>query len=148
MTFSQRSRIPAGILAFAATMLFFTALTFVLVGCGGTSATTSITASSATTTTSGSGGTTTSSVGGGGNNVQVAMVNRSYDPATVTIRVGDTVTWANQSSIQHDVVADNGEFKSKLFGQGETFSFTFAKAGTFPYHCSIHPGMTGTVIVQ
>jgi plastocyanin len=100
--------------------------------------------SSATTTTSAGTGTTT----GSGTTVQVIMNNRSYDPATVTIKAGDTVTWVNQDAPQHDVVADNGEFKSDLFDKGGTFSFTFSTAGTYPYHCSIHPGMTGTVIVQ
>ena len=133
MTFSRTSRVPASVLALGALALLFTALTFLLASCGGSTSTTA--------TTAGAGS-------GGGNNVQVAMINRSYDPGTVTVKVGDTVVWTNQSSIQHDVVADNGEFKSKLFGQGETFSYTFTKAGTYPYHCSIHPGMTGTVIVQ
>jgi plastocyanin len=100
--------------------------------------------SSATTTTSAGTGTAT----GSGTTVQVIMNNRSYDPATVTIKAGDTVTWVNQDAPQHDVVADNGEFKSDLFDKGGTFSFTFSTAGTYPYHCSIHPGMTGTVIVQ
>jgi plastocyanin len=79
---------------------------------------------------------------------QVIMTNRSYDPQTVTIGVGGTVTWVNQDAPQHDVVADNGEFQSQLFDKGQSFSFTFTKAGTYPYHCSIHPGMTGTVIVR
>jgi len=102
---------------------------------GGTSGT--------TTTTAGTGTTA-----GGGTSVQIIMNNRSYDPKTVTIGLGGTVTWVNQEALRHDVVADNGEFNSGLFGEGETFSFTFSAAGTYPYHCSIHPGMTGTVIVQ
>jgi plastocyanin len=80
--------------------------------------------------------------------VQVVMTNRTYDPETVTVNVGDTVTWVNEDAPQHDVVADNGEFKSELFDKGQTFAFTFTQAGTYPYHCSIHPGMTGVVIVQ
>jgi amicyanin len=76
------------------------------------------------------------------------MTNRSYDPQEITVKVGDTVTWVNQDAPKHDVVADNGEFKSSLFDKGQSFSFTFTKAGTYPYHCSIHPGMTGTVIVR
>jgi plastocyanin len=101
---------------------------------------------------SGSSGTTVSTAGTGtatgGATVQVIMTNRAYDPATVTIKVGDTVTWVNQDAPQHDVVADNGEFKSELFDKGKTFSFIFREAGTYPYHCSIHPGMTGVVIAQ
>jgi plastocyanin len=83
-----------------------------------------------------------------GNGLQVIMTNRAYDPQQITVKVGDTVTWVNQDSPQHDVVANNGEFKSKLFDKGQSFSFTFTKAGTYPYYCSIHPGMTGTVIVR
>jgi plastocyanin len=105
-----------------------------LAGCGGSS-------SPATT----AGGTATSAAG---NAVQVIMSNRSYDPQQLTIKTGETVTWVNQDAPKHDVVADNGEFKSDLFDKGGTFSFTFTKAGTYPYHCSIHPGMVGTVVVQ
>jgi plastocyanin len=110
-------------------------------GGSGSSGTTATTAGTSTTT---GGGTTT----GDSATVQVIMNNRSYDPATVTVRPGDTVTWVNQDAPQHDVVADNGEFKSDLFDKGGTFSFTFSKAGTYPYHCTIHPGMTGMVVVQ
>jgi plastocyanin len=92
--------------------------------------------------------TTVTTVGSATGGTQVIMTNRSYNPATVTIKVGDKVTWVNQDAPQHDVVADNGEFNSQLFDKGQSFSFTFTKAGTYPYHCSIHPGMTGTVVVQ
>jgi amicyanin len=109
-----------------------------MVGCGGSSATTTSTAS----------GTVTTGGGSGGQTVQVVMTNRSYDPKDVTIKVGDTVTWINQDAPKHDVVADNGEFKSDLFDKGQSYSFTFDKAGTYPYHCSIHPGMEGLVIVK
>ena len=105
-----------------------------LAGCGG---------SAATVTTAG--GTPTSAAG---NATQVIMTNRSYQPQQITVKVGATVTWVNQDAPQHDVVADGGEFKSNLFDKGGTFSFTFTKAGTYPYHCSIHPGMVGTVVVQ
>ncbi len=50
--------------------------------------------------------------------------------------------------MNHTVVADNGEFKSGDLGQGATFTFKFDKAGTYPFHCSIHPSMKGTVVVQ
>jgi plastocyanin len=83
-----------------------------------------------------------------GNGSQVIMTNRAYDPQEITVKVGDTVTWVNQDAPKHDVVADNGEFKSSLFDKGQSFGYTFTKAGTYPYHCSIHPGMTGTVVVQ
>lgn len=105
-------------------------------GCGGSA--------TATTAPATGGGTTTSSATGS----QVVMKNIAFDPPTLTIKVGQAVTWVNQDSVQHDVVANNGEFKSNLFGAGGTFSFTFTKVGTYPYYCTIHPHMTGTIIVQ
>ena len=127
----RTARTPAVWLALLAALL----LTFgILAGCGG---------SSTSATTSGGG-----KAGAASNAVQVIMANRSYDPQQVTVKVGDTVTWVNQDTPKHDVVADNGEFKSNLFDKGGTFSFTFTKTGTYPYHCSIHPGMVGTVVVQ
>jgi plastocyanin len=76
------------------------------------------------------------------------MKGLAFDPATVTISAGESVTWTNEDSAGHTVVADNGEFKSDTLGNGGSFSFTFDKAGTYPYHCSIHPSMKGTVVVQ
>lgn len=113
-----------------------------LVACGADNEPTT-TSSAGPVTTTGGPGTTTS-----GETVQVTMKNRTFTPKEITIRTGQTVTWINEDSLEHDVVANNGEFKSDLFGQGETFSFTFTEAGTYPYFCSIHPGMTGTVIVE
>jgi plastocyanin len=125
--------------ALAALVLLTLVFTLLVAACG----------SGSTVTTAATGGATTTVTNAtGGDVIQVIMTNRSYDPATVTIKVGDTVTWVNQDQPQHDVVADNGEFKSQLFDLGQTFSFTFTAAGTYPYHCSIHPGMTGTVTVQ
>jgi plastocyanin len=97
------------------------------------------------TTTAGTPGTTTA---GGAGGAQVVMKNTAFDPATVTIKAGESVTWTNEDPMNHTVTADNGEFDSGNLGQGATFSFTFDKAGTYPYHCSIHPTMKGTVVVQ
>ena len=118
-------------------------ITLLIVGCGGSSATTIPETGSGSTT---AGSPTTS--GGQDATIQVVMTNRTFDPVTVSIEVGDTVTWTNQDAPKHDVVAENGEFKSSLFDTGGTYSYTFTEAGTYPYHCSIHPGMIGTVIVQ
>jgi plastocyanin len=101
------------------------------------------TTSTGGTMTTGGPGTT-----GAGNGVRVIMKNTAFDPEEVTVTVGDTVTWVNEDPLEHDVVANNGEFKSELFDQGGTFNFTFTTPGTYPYFCSIHPGMTGTVIVE
>ncbi len=123
--------------------LLILALSLALAACGSS-------ASSATTTTGvpTTGGVTTTGGGSGNTTVNVDMVNRAFDPQTVTVKVGDTVTWTNQDSLQHNVVAGNGEFKSGLFGKGGTFSFTFTAAGTYPYTCTVHAGMNGTVIVK
>jgi plastocyanin len=64
------------------------------------------------------------------------------------VKPGTTVTWTNDDDIPHTVVATNGAFRSKVLDTGEHFSFTFAKAGEFHYFCSIHPHMTGIVIVK
>jgi len=72
----------------------------------------------------------------------------AFDPATITIKVGGTVTWTNQDSVAHTVAADDSSWTSSNLGEGGTFSHTFDTAGTFTYRCSIHPTMKGTVIVQ
>lgn len=97
------------------------------------------------TTTEAAGATTTAATGTG---AQVAMKNIAFDPASVTINAGEKVTWTNEDSVPHTVVGDNGEFESDTLAKGDTFSFTFDQAGTYAYHCSIHPNMRGTVIVQ
>jgi plastocyanin len=76
--------------------------------------------------------------------------NFSFGPATLTVPVGTTVTWTNRDDIPHTVVStdDPKAFKSKVLDTDEQFSYTFTKTGTFPYFCSVHPKMTGKVIVQ
>lgn len=78
----------------------------------------------------------------------VSIVNFSFQPATITIPVGTTVVWTNNDSTGHTVTADDGSFDSKTIANGLTFSQTFATAGTFAYHCSIHSSMKATVTVQ
>ena len=81
-------------------------------------------------------------------NAEVKIDNFSFGPATITVPVGATVTWTNRDDIPHTVVSTDGLFKSKVRDTDETFSYTFAKAGTYPYYCSVHPKMTGQVVVQ
>ncbi len=71
-----------------------------------------------------------------------------FEPATVTINVGDTVTWRNTDDVPHTSTSDDGVWDSGALAAGEEFSFTFEEAGTFPYFCEFHPGMEGTVVVQ
>ncbi len=80
----------------------------------------------------------------------VTIQNYSFTPASITVKAGTTVTWTNQDSIQHSVVADDQSADAPngpLLAKGESYKFTFAKAGTYKYHCSPHPYMQGTVIV-
>jgi plastocyanin len=79
---------------------------------------------------------------------EVKVDNFSFGPATLTVAVGTTVTWTNRDDIPHTVVSTDKLFKSKVLDTDEKFSFTFAKAGSYPYFCSIHPKMTGSVVVQ
>ena len=78
----------------------------------------------------------------------VKIDNFSFGPQTVTVPVGATVTWTNHDDIPHTVVSTDGVFKSKVRDTDEKFSYTFTKAGTYPYYCTIHPKMTGKVVVQ
>jgi plastocyanin len=73
--------------------------------------------------------------------------SNSYAPNPVTISAGGTVTWTNMDSISHTATSDTGVFNGSL-APGAQFSFTFPNRGSFPYHCTIHPGMVGTVVVQ
>ena len=79
---------------------------------------------------------------------EVKIDNFSFGPAAVTVAVGTTVTWVNRDDIPHTVVSTEKVFKSKTLDTGDKFSFTFTKAGTYPYFCSLHPKMTGQVVVQ
>jgi plastocyanin len=78
---------------------------------------------------------------------EVVMESFAFTPAELTVPVGATVTWINRHSARHDVVAADRTFASPLFGKDETFSFTFEAPGEYPYVCTIHPGMEGTIIV-
>jgi plastocyanin len=79
---------------------------------------------------------------------EVKIDNFSFVPAELTIPVGTAVTWTNRDDIPHTVRSSDDVFKSKVLDTDEKFSFTFSKAGTYPYFCSIHPKMTAKVIVQ
>ena len=81
--------------------------------------------------------------------LQVTIDNFSFAPATLTVPAGTEVTWVNHDDIPHTVVSENkATFKSHALDTGGKFSFAFSEAGTYPYFCSLHPKMTGKVIVQ
>ena len=80
---------------------------------------------------------------------EVIIGNFSFSPKTLTVPVGATVTWTNHDKVPHLVTtADNRFQKSPVLKAGQSFSNTFATAGTYSYFCSIHPQMTGKIIVR
>jgi plastocyanin len=81
------------------------------------------------------------------NGASVAIVNFAFSPQSLTIQAGTTVTWTNLDSETQSVTADNGVFNARV-PPGGSVSFTFKRAGTYPYHCVPHPEMTGTIIVH
>ena len=78
----------------------------------------------------------------------VQIDNFTFKAPVTTVKVGTTVTWTNSDDIPHTVVSKDGVFKSKVLDTGDRFSFTFAKPGQFGYFCSLHPHMTGTIVVK
>ena len=79
---------------------------------------------------------------------QVTVADRMFSPKTLTISVGETVTWVfADRGMAHNVVADDNSFRSQLTETGQ-FTHTFDTAGTFTYHCTPHPDMTATIIVE
>jgi plastocyanin len=81
-------------------------------------------------------------------NVAVKIDNFVFGPQTITVPVGTTVTWTNSDDIPHTAVSTDGVFKSKVMDTDEKFSYTFTKAGTYSYYCSVHPKMQGQVVVK
>lgn len=81
----------------------------------------------------------------------VTIKDRKYNPPTITIKAGETVTWVNKDDHDHTVEGqvekDEDNFDSGNLGSGDSFKHTFAKAGKFKYSCSYHPRMKGTIVV-
>jgi LPXTG-motif cell wall-anchored protein len=87
----------------------------------------------------------------------VSIVDFSFQPGSVTISAGDSVVWTNTGAAPHTVTDDNGAFDSSpncpnslsdCMQPGDSYTHTFSSAGTFDYHCKVHPNMTGTVVVE
>jgi plastocyanin len=72
----------------------------------------------------------------------------AFVPNPTTVSQGTVVTWSNTDSTTHDMVSDNGVWDSGRVAPNDSFKFTFTAKGTYPYHCTLHPGMTGTIVVQ
>jgi plastocyanin len=79
---------------------------------------------------------------------QVTIDNFSFVPKTLTVPVGTTVTWTNHDDVPHTVVSTKKRFASPALDTDERFSYRFTAPGTYPYYCSVHPMMTGTVVVK
>jgi plastocyanin len=77
-----------------------------------------------------------------------ALGNRAYAPAELTVDLGTTITWTNNDSVAHTSTSDAPGWNSGIVAPRATYSATLTTAGTFPYHCSIHPGMVGRVTVR
>ena len=78
---------------------------------------------------------------------RASIDNFTFKPDTITVPVGATVVWENDDNIVHTVVSVDGAFRSPALDTEDKFSFTFDKAGTFEYFCSLHPYMKAKVVV-
>ena len=79
---------------------------------------------------------------------QVLIKDFMFAPATLTVKAGTTVTWANKDEEPHTVFSDTGLFRSNAMDTGEAFSFKFDTPGTYHFLCTIHPRMVGTIVVE
>ncbi len=80
--------------------------------------------------------------------MSVTIASSAFSPASITVPVGSMVTWTNKDAIAHTTTSDGAGWDSGSLAQNASFAHTFTAKGTFTYHCSIHPFMTGTVMVQ
>jgi amicyanin len=78
----------------------------------------------------------------------VAIDNFTFNPQTLTVKAGTTVTWTNKDDIPHAIAAVGKQFKSRVMDTDNNYSFTFTTPGTYAYFCSLHPHMTGTIVVE
>jgi plastocyanin len=124
-------------------LALLTIVSIVLVGCGG-NASNPTSPSPSPTPSSTSTGTSAVSIPMGAS----SLGSNAFNPNPLTVSVGATVRWTNDDTITHTSTANNGTWNSSNVLPGGHFDFTFQAAGTYAYHCAIHPGMVGTVVVQ
>jgi plastocyanin len=79
---------------------------------------------------------------------EITIDNFTFSPKELTIAVGTTVKWVNHDDIPHTVVEKKTTFRSKALDTDDSYSYTFASAGTFDYFCGLHPHMVGQIIVK
>jgi plastocyanin len=116
-----------------------------LVACGGSGGSPAATTAASVAAPSETAPSEAPAAGGGD---AVTIQNFAFGPASLSVAVGTTVTWTNSDSAPHTATADDGSFDSSSIAPGATFSQAFDTAGTFAYHCSLHPNMTGTIEVN
>jgi plastocyanin len=80
--------------------------------------------------------------------VTVTVDNSSFTPKEITVAAGTTITWVNHDDVPHTIVSTDKKFRSKALDTDDQFSFTFTDSGTYAYFCSVHPMMTGKIIVK
>jgi plastocyanin len=80
--------------------------------------------------------------------VTVTVDNFSFTPKEITVAAGTTITWVNHDDVPHTIVSTDKKFRSKALDTDDQFSFTFTDSGTYAYFCSVHPMMTGKIIVK
>ena len=132
---TRRPLVPALVLALA----------LAVAACGGSGA---ATAAPATSAPSAPAAESPSAAPAGGGEDAVQIADFAFAPASITIAAGASVTWTNGDSAGHTVTADDGGFDSGTIANGASFTQDFPDAGTFAYHCAIHPAMTATVVVE
>jgi amicyanin len=79
---------------------------------------------------------------------KVRIANFTFNPPQITVKAGTTVTWTNEDDIPHTVTSTTRAFKSQALDTDQRYSFTFTTPGSYRYFCSLHPHMTGTIIVE
>jgi plastocyanin len=84
----------------------------------------------------------------GAEHVAVKIDNFTFAPQRVTVKAGTTVTWTNNDDIPHALASTTKAFRSKALDTDDKFSFTFTTVGVYEYFCSLHPHMTGTIVVE
>ena len=122
------------------------ALALAVAACGGSGTATAAPATAAPSAPAA--GSPSTAPAGGGEEGAVQIADFAFAPPSITVAAGSTVIWTNGDSAGHTVTADDGSFTSETIANGTTFSQAFPDAGTFAYHCAIHPAMTATVVVE
>jgi len=123
---------------------FFTTLAFAALAAGCSSSYNSPSSPSPSPSPSPAGAGTPVSVVRGATN----LTTTAYAPSPIAVTAGDTVTWTNTDTTDHTATSDDNTWNSGSIAPGASFSRTFTSPGTFQYHCTIHPGMVGTVTVR